>query len=87
MALVRVLVTVALLALVLQFPGGGVPRHVLVKVHAVLAVIASERRKKYKKLIKKLLSLCVVITLASSVHHAGDVFELLLLWDTPKMDK
>ena len=45
MALVRVLVTVAFLALVLQFPGGGVPRHVLVKVHAVLAVIASERRK------------------------------------------
>ena len=87
MALVRVLVTVAFLALVLQFPGGGVPRHVLVKVHAVLAVIASERRKKYKKLIKKLLSLCVVITLASSVHHAGDVFQLLLLWDTPKMDK
>ena len=87
MALVCVLVTVAFLALVLQFPGGGVPRHVLVKVHAVLAVIASERRKKYKKLIKKLLSLCVVITLASSVHHAGDVFQLLLLWDTPKMDK
>ena len=87
MALVRVLVTVAFLALVLQFPGGGVPRHVLVKVHAVLAVIASERRKKYKKLIKKLLSLCVVITLASSVHHAGDVFQLLLLWDTSKMDK
>ena len=48
MALVRVLVTVALLAFVLQFPGGGVPRHVLVKVHAVLAVIASESRKGIK---------------------------------------
>ena len=45
MALVRVLITVAFLAFVLQFPGGGVPRHVLVKVHAVLAVIASERKK------------------------------------------
>ena len=45
MALVCVLVTVAFLALVLQFPGGGVPGHVLIEVHAVLAVIASERKK------------------------------------------
>ena len=88
MTLVCVLVTVAFLALVLQFPGGGVPRHVLVKVHAVLAVIASERKKEIKIVfilkLNILFSLCVVITLASSVHHAGDVFQLLLLWDTPK---
>ena len=50
MTLVRVLVTVAFLALVLQFPGGGVPRHVLVKVHAVLAVIASERKKEIRNI-------------------------------------
>ena len=48
MALVCVLVTVALLAPILQFPGGGVPGEVLIKVHAVLAVFASERKEEMK---------------------------------------
>ena len=48
MALVCVLVTLAFLALVLQFPSGGHPGDVLVKVHAVLAVFASERKEEMK---------------------------------------
>ena len=43
-ALVRVLVAVALLALVLQLAGGGVPGDVLVEVHAVFTVVTPERK-------------------------------------------
>ena len=42
MALVCVFVAVALLTLVLQLPRGWVPGDVLVEIHAVLAVVASE---------------------------------------------
>ena len=75
MALVRVLVAVALLALVLQLAGGGVPGDVLVEVHAVLTVVTSgENELKINPRARYLSSLCVVITLASSMNHAGDVF-------------
>ena len=45
MALVRVLVAVALLALVLQLAGGGVPGDVLVEVHAVFTVVTSGEKQ------------------------------------------
>ena len=45
MALVGVVVAVAPLALVLQLAGGGAPGHVVVEVHAVLAVVTFAKFK------------------------------------------
>ena len=85
MTLVSVLITVALFAFIFQFSSGWTPRHIMVKVHTVLTVIAPKRWKlKHIRKSHCLISLLlgIMVTFTFSMNHARNILMFFFLRNT-----